>query len=307
MEVPLSYQEYGHASLAHLKASSTVILVHYGAADTTRRCLDSLAIQEGASQSVIIADHGPGLPLGDHLQDHPSFHNFRILRRENLGFGAGCNAAAEAAFSAGAQWVWFLNNDAVLDAPVLTQLLEIAQQYPLVDLWGTTQKDGDRNIGADKLPRWFPTPSFSTQNMVGLPKGCRQLGARETLSGASVLVSRAAWERMGPWPEWCFLYWEDVAWCLKAHEAGIPMVMTDLEIIHSRNTTTGHHSPMTTYYGVRNGLLLHSDLWPEKEWQRWRQAAHLMQKRLIQGNWHMLRPTFLGILDARKGLRFKAR
>jgi GT2 family glycosyltransferase len=307
MEDHSCYQEIGAASLAHSESQAAVALVHFGAADTTRKCLDSLSIHEGAAQRVVIADHGPGLPLLEQLRDHATFQNLHLLRRENLGFGSGCNAAAGTAFSAGAEWVWFLNNDATLDSPVLTHLLELARKNPLVGLWGTRQRDGERSIGADKLPKWFPTPSFSTQTVANLPPGCRQLGARETLSGASILVSREAWQRLGLWPEWCFLYWEDVAWCLKAHEIGIPMVLTDLEIRHPRNTSTGHHSPLTTYYGVRNGFLLHSELWPQRKGQRIRQAVHLLQKRFSQGNWRMLGPTLQGILDARKGLRFKTR
>ena len=307
MEEHSSYQESGAASLAHFTVPAVVILVHYGAAETTRGCLDSLALHEAIVPPVVIADHGPGRALLEQLQDHATCPTLQILRRENHGFGAGCNAAAAEAFTHGAQWVWFLNNDARLEAPILTRLLDLAQRSPLVGLWGTGQRDGDCRVGADQLPGWFPTPSFTTPSLADLPPGCRQLGARETLSGASILVSRAAWERLGPWPEWCFLYWEDVAWCLKAHAAGIPMVMTDLEVSHARNTTTGRHSPLTTYYGARNGLLLHTDLWPQRRWQRYRQALHLLQKRLFQGNWRMLGPTLQGILDARKGLRFKTR
>ncbi len=305
MEEHSFYQENGVASLAHFAVPSVVILVHYGAVDTTRKCLDSLAIHEGAAQPAVISDHGPGLPLTEQLRDHSSFQNLRILRRENLGFGSGCNAAAEVAFSAGARWVWFLNNDATLDSPVLSRLMEWAVAFPQVGLWGTHQLDGGRSLGPDPLPDWFPTPVFAAPRIEGLPTGCRQLEARLTLSGASILVSKDAWERMGPWPEWCFLYWEDVAWCLKAHEIGIPMVMTDLAIVHPRNTTTGHHSPLTTYYGVRNSLLLHEEHWPARKCQRIRQACHLLQKRFFQGRWRMLSPTVKGVLDARKGIRFR--
>ena len=307
MEAHSCYQETGSASRAHSGVPVAVVLVHFGAVDTTRKCLDSLAIHEDPAQPVVIADQGPGRPLLEQLGDHASFPNLRLLRRENLGFGSGCNAAAEAAFTAGAQWVWFLNNDATLDSPVLTHLLALARNSPAVGVWGTRQRDGDRSVGADKLPRWFPTPTFASPVVADLPPGCCQLDARETLSGASILVSREAWRRIGPLPEWCFLYWEDVAWCLKAHAVGIPMVLTDLEIRHPRNTTTGHHSPLTTYYGVRNGFLLHAELWPRRKGQRLRQALHLLQKRFAQGNWRMLGPTLQGILDARKGLRFKTR
>jgi len=282
-----------------------VVLVHFGDPATTLRCLDALARTEEPPPPVVIADHGPGTPLEQFLENRPSWGPLLILRRENLGFGAGCNAAAEAAFRAGAGWVWFLNNDATLDSPVLARLLDLAGRHPQVGLWGTLQRDGDRLIGVDKLPDWYPTLRSNTPDLEGLPPGCHQLGPRETLSGASLLVSRETWRRLGPWPEWCFLYWEDVAWCLSAHERGIPMVMSELAIRHPRNTATGHHSPTTTYYGVRNSLLLHADRWPDQGWRRWSQAVHLLQKRFFQGNWRMLPPTLRGIRHARQGLRFK--
>jgi len=305
MEDPPCYQGNEAPSWPDLEGKAAVVLVHFGDPATTLRCLDSLARSEGTPPAVVVADHGPGTPLNGFLGERTSSSTVLILRRENLGFGAGCNAAAAAAFRAGAGWVWFLNNDATLASPVLSQLLVLAGKHPQVGIWGTLQRDGGRRIGTDQLPDWYPTPLSATQALRDLPGGCHQLGPRETLSGASMLVSREAWNRLGPWPEWCFLYWEDVAWCLSAHELGIPMVMSELEIHHLRNTATGRHSPTTTYYGVRNSLLLHADRWPQRAGLRWRQAAHLLQKRFFQGNWRMLAPTLRGIRDARKGLRFR--
>jgi len=283
-------------------AETAIILVHYGDAGVTRRCLESLARHEPAPHRLFIADHGPARGLAEALAGaHP---HVRILERENLGFASGCNAAAEAAFREGCGRVWFLNNDAVLEGPVLTGLLEAARIHPEVALWGTFQRDGQKRTGLDSLPRWFPDPPGSGAPRVeGLPATFHQLGTRETLSGASILVERRHWDALGPWPEWCFLYWEDVAWCLEAHAKGLPLVMTDLEVAHRCNTATGHHSPLATYYGVRNGLLLHRDLWPEKSRQRFLQGLHLLQKRLFQGNWAMLAPTLRGLRDAGRDLR----
>jgi GT2 family glycosyltransferase len=305
MEDRSGYQVGSGQASAGDSPREVVILVHYGDPGVTLDCLKSIAAQEGQTYSVVIVDHGPGDPLAKVLADSGLTLSIRVLRQENLGFGPGCNLGASTAFGEGADWVWFLNPDARLESPVLSRLLDYARQAPEVGLWGTQQRDGNRLVGSDTLPRWFPTPRCAAPSRPMLPAACKQLEARETLSGASILVSRAAWERIGPMPDWCFLYWEDTAWCLKAHETGIPLVMTDLEITHRRNTTTGRHSALNTYYGVRNGLLLHRDQWPENQAQRTRQAFHLLQKRFFQGHWGMLGPTLRGIRDARKGIRFR--
>jgi GT2 family glycosyltransferase len=277
---------------------AAIVLVHYGDPALTQRCLDSLAAIETTPHRVFIADHGPGR-LADALKtSHPSAI---VLERANLGFAAGCNAAAQAAFEAGCRWIWLLNNDATLAKPTLAPLLEQAQKAP--GLWGTFQLDGERKIGADHLPRWFPELPTAAKTTFPLPEGCRQLDARETLSGASILLSKETWETLGPLPEWCFLYWEDTTWCLRAHQLGIPLFMSDLHIVHPRGTTTGRHSPLTTYYGVRNMLLLHAERWPEATGARRKQAFHLLQKRLFQARLGMLRPTLQGIRDAGRGVR----
>lgn len=284
--------------------TAAVVLVHYGDPAVTKRCVTSLAAEESQPHRIYIADHDPGTRLEEALADiHPEV---RILPRENLGFGPGCNAAAELAIREGARWLWFLNNDATIQGPVLGRLIEYSRTHPEVGLWGTLQVDGDRRIGPDRIPHWFGTPpGIPAPAPLSLAPGLQRLGPGETLSGASILVTRSAWEHLGPWPEWCFLYWEDVIWGLRAHQKGIPAVMTELAVIHRRNTTVGRHSSLSTYYGVRNELLLHTDLWPSRRRARLLHGLHILQKRLFQGNWGMLGPALRGICDAGKGLRGK--
>lgn len=254
--------------------------------------------------SIVITDHGPGRPLAEGIPASCAGSGLVILRSANRGFGSGCNLAADRAFEDGADWVWFLNNDATIQVPVFSRLMEMAQGFPEVGLWGTHQRDGLRLLGTDRLPRWFPPPTASIRNLDLLPDGCLQLDAHETLSGASILISRQTWASLGHWPEWCFLYHEDVAWCLKAHSLGIPVVLTPLEVLHIPSTNTGRRSPLTTYYGVRNSLLLHAEHWPTRKAARLRHSIHLLQKRFFQGRWWLLGPTLMGIVDAFRGKRF---
>lgn len=280
------------------------MLVHYGDPGITWRCVESIMSHEGAATPIIIIDHGPGRPLAESVPPSCPSPNLAIFPSVNRGFGSGCNLAAEKAFNSGADWVWFLNNDAVIQAPILSDLMKLARSFPEVGLWGTHQRNGSRALGADRLPRWFLPPVASLRILDSLPDGCRQLEAHETLSGASILISRQAWASLGHWPEWCFLYHEDVAWGLRAHKLGIPMVLTPLEILHTPSTNTGRRSPMTTYFGVRNSLLLHAEHWPGKRGVRLVQSIHLLQKRFFQGRWRQLGPTFRGIIDANRGKRF---
>ena len=272
--------------------AAAVVLVHYGPPELTLRCLASLGAREPEPHCVVVVDHGPGQGLAQALAGaHPGLTI--LANPTNPGFGAGCNQGAAHAFAAGAEAVWFLNNDATLEGPTLGPLLALARAFPEVALWGTPQRDGDRLVGADLQPPWCDPGRQGPP--LALPAGCRQLGARETLSGASILVTRRQWDLLGPWPEDLFLYLEDTVWCLRAHGLGLPLAMADLPVRHPRSSTTGRRSRLSIFYGVRNTLRVHRLLRPRARCQRCRLAFHLLQKRFFQGRWALLLHTWRGI------------
>ena len=275
-----------------------VVLVHYGDPEVTARCLGSLAGRETCPHRVVVVDHGPGDGLAKAVAGiHP--HLTLLPDPANPGFGPGCNRGATLALAEGAQGVWFLNNDAVLTAPVLGLLAGLARRHPGVALWGTRLREGDLLRGADTQS--FGSGGAPAPAVPSLPADCRVLGPRETLSGASIFLSRQAWDQLGPWPSDYFLYLEDTAWCMRAHRAGLAMAITGLEVEHVRSTTVGVRSRLAIFYGVRNQLRLHRELRPGASLQRLAKAAHLLQKRLFQGRWSLLAPTLMGLAAAFRG------
>lgn len=288
-----------HTSDPQREAPLAVILVHYGPPDATRRCVEALAQHESCPHAVVVVDHGPGDDLAAALVGcHPAV---RILTaHDNPGFGAGCNRGAALALAEGAEGLWFLNNDAVVAGPLLQELVELARLRPEVACWAHTQQDRGRLIGADAHPQWFatPLPAYAPP-----PPGCRFLGPRESLSGASLFLTREAWKALGPWPEDFFLYFEDAAYSHRAHALGRPLALLDRSVPHDRGTTTGRRSPLTVFYGVRNRLLLHQDLHPEAGLARLGMALDLLQKRFFQGRWGLLLPTWRGLWAAQANRR----
>ena len=275
-----------------------VILIHFGDPELTARCLRSLAERESCPHRAIVVDHGPHRGLAEALAGlHP--HLTILPDPANPGYGPGCNRGAAQALAEGAQGLWFLNNDVTLPGPVLADLAELARRHPAVALWGTHLRDGRILRGVDRQSfAWAqgPTPAVGP-----LPGGCQVLGPRETLCGASIYLSCQAWERLGPWPEDYFLYLEDTAWCMRAHRAGLPMVITGLVVDHVRSSTVGIRSRLAIFYGVRNQLRLHRELRPWAGPRRLLRAMHLLQKRFFQGRWGLLAPTLLGLAAAFMG------
>jgi GT2 family glycosyltransferase len=283
-----------HIPTTFEKPSLAVVTVHYGNPAPTRRCLQALALHETYRHRVIVVDHGPDKGLSEALVGlHP---DVTILSAHgNPGFGAGCNLGATTAFSEGAQGVWFLNNDAVVESSMLEELARLSQAHPEVAFWGHHQMEGAHRIGADSQPAWYAVPQ---PEHPAPPEGCRYLMSRESLSGASLFVSRQQWERIGAWPSDYFLYYEDAAYSLRAHRMGLAIALLDRAIRHERGTTTGRRSPLTIFYGVRNRLRLHRDLHPNGGMARLLMGLDLLQKRFFQFRWGLLKPTWDGLWAA---------
>lgn len=288
-----------HIPAAFERTSPAVVTVHYGDPGPTRRCVAALAGHESFPHRVIVVDHGPWPGLQADLDGlHP---NLTVLSaHENPGFGAGCNLGAAAAFAEGTAGVWFLNNDAVVETPMLEELTRLSREYPGVALWAHTQQEGARRLGADRQPAWY---AVSQPDFPPAPGGCRYLGPRESLSGASLYITRAQWERIGPWPADFFLYCEDAAYCHRAHRMGLPLALLERAILHERGTTTGRRSPLTVFYGVRNRLLLHRDIHPRRGTARFFMGLNLLQKRVFQFRWGLLKPTWDGLRAAARNRR----
>lgn len=282
---------------------AAVVLVHYGRPEVTRACLASLAQHETVPHTVVVVDHGPAPGLQGQLDGaHP---DLRILADlDNPGFAAGCNRGAAEAFDQGADAVWFLNNDARLAGPLLGVLQAQARRHPEVVLWGTHQLHGQRRLGCDRQPPWFARgASVAVEGL----QGGRALAPRESLSGASVFLTRAAWDRLGPWPDTYFLYYEDAAWCQRAHQQGLPMVLLDEAVLHDPGTTTGRHSALTLFYGTRNQLRLRFGGAGGSAPGILLAAAYLLQRRLFRGQFRALRPVLDGCLAAARGEQGRSR
>lgn len=279
-----------HSSEAILAPTFGVVIVHFGDPSLVKKCLESLARIETAPHVAVVVNHGPTPDLHGQLGDiHPNLHV--IERLDNPGFAAGCNTGAEQALRLGAQALWFLNPDCELKVPVLSRLAGLSESNSHVALWGTMQEEGERRYGADIHPAWL---GLGLKNRNPTPEGARLLTDRETLSGASVFISSRHWYELGPWPERYFLYWEDAGWCVRAHRLGLGIALVDLAVTHRRSAIIGRRSTLSTFYGMRNSLLLHAELHPDKIMGRWFLGLHALQKRVFRGQWRMLSATWQG-------------
>jgi GT2 family glycosyltransferase len=169
---------------------------------------------------------------------------------------------------------------------------------------------------ADPQGRWTnraPVLPASLRGMVRTVHG--RLQAVDFLSGFSLLVSREAFERAGPWDESFFHYFEDVEYSVRAATAGVELILDcSAPTRHWRASGLGKGSETEIYYFFRNRLLAgarvrrqHPLLVLLTADPRHGLLPLLSRRRILARDWAWLRGAWTGTLDGLRGRTGRAR
>lgn len=216
-----------------------VVIVAYESGEYLARAVASVASEPQVGR-VIVVDNGStdGAPEAV-ASAHP---NVAVIRAVNRGFAAGNNIGIAASDS---PWVLLLNPDAEMASGSLASLVAFASAHPQAAIVGpeVLNTDGSRQAGSRGL---FPTlPSVLALKALRIRqrlKGDRSLAPRaldaptrvDWITGAAMLVRRAATEAVGLLDDGFFLYYEDVDWCHRMADA-------DWEIWVEPSASVTHH------------------------------------------------------------------
>jgi hypothetical protein len=225
-----------------------VVVLDQGRPDDTAEAVTS-ALDARLEPRVVVVENGPGpapaLPPGVEM----------IRLSENRGYAAGMNAGVARLRSAGCDRFLLLNNDAVLEPGCLRRLAEGLEDPGLAALGPVVLRREDGRVesrGARFDPQW------GRQRLSGhgeWPERREGIADVEVVSGAVWMLSRAAFERVGPLEESYFFSFEEVDWCLRARGAGLRVgVALDARARHWGSRTLGQDSPTRLYYAARNHL-----------------------------------------------------
>jgi GT2 family glycosyltransferase len=245
-----------------------IVLDHGRAADAERAARS--ARQSSFDVRVLIVDNGCG--------EEAAPDGSRLRLAENRGFAGGMNAGIQRLSAEGCDAFLLLNNDAWLEPECVALLAEALQDPTLAAVGPVILREADGRVesrGVRTDLRWGWT------RLVGhgeLPPGGEGREWAQALSGAVMMVSRAALERVGPLDEAYFFALEDVDWCLRAADAGLRVaVVPRARAHHVGSQTIGRGSPDRLYYACRNQIRL-----VEKRRSR-RGVARALRRAMILG------------------------
>lgn len=226
-----------------------VVVLNWNGWQDTIGCLESLQRQDYPHVNVLVIDNGSTDGSVDHIRS--AMPTVELVRTgANLGFGGGCNAGIRLALARGADYVWLINSDAVVDPGALSALVRRAGQDPMLGAVGSVLYEAEP---PDRVQLWG---GGSVNLWLGRSRHRLSPGPLDFISGASVLLRRAALDGVGLFDEAnFFMYWEDTDLGFRMRRAGWRLaVAEDSRVWHKQSASLGRGSPVLDEYFTRSGV-----------------------------------------------------
>jgi GT2 family glycosyltransferase len=222
----------------------TIVIVSYNARVHLENCLRSLAAAPPAiPHDIVVVDNASADDSVAAVR--AGWPSVAVIgQRANTGFAAANNVGIRATRG---NLVLLLNNDTIVPAGAIDALVARLLEHPEAAVAGPRLIDGEGTPELSFGPMISPLGELRQKIVMGLHD--RRVGpvtrwvARETarerfvdwVSGACLLVRRAAAEQVGLLDERYFLYTEDVDFCAALRARGWTILFTPAaEVVHLR-------------------------------------------------------------------------
>ncbi len=230
---------------------SAVIVLHYGNPEITSRCISSIRASD-LVPDIILVDNDP-----IHRYLRPSELGLTYLPQEvNLGFAGGVNLGIRKAIKLGKEMVLLLNNDVEVAPKTVIRLL--VTSYLLSCLVGGIELALDKNgghmskvifAGGDLVWKELPVRLRLS------PTSHKQPYSTGFVRGSCMALSLKIVQSIGLMDVGFFAYGEDVDYCIRASQAGWPLMIDPRAQLWHRGSASCDVR-RRNYLMARNGVRL---------------------------------------------------
>lgn len=238
-----------------------ISILNWNKADETLDCLAALRKMkvDNGNVDILVIDNGSAPEDYVNLQQGIESGSEKILRVEtNLGFTGGHNLAMRLAMKENYDFIWLLNNDAVVQGDALEKLIYEISVDPRC---GAVSPVIYAENGIGHLNAWGATHDWRARNTAWMPSAAASMKLHETdpdhicLAGTAILFRVQAIREVGVLDERLFAYFDDNDIGTRLSRAGWrSKVVFDTGVIHGTRHLSAQ-PPYFFYLMFRNELI----------------------------------------------------
>ncbi|HAH86700.1 MAG: glycosyltransferase family 2 protein [Armatimonadota bacterium] len=225
-----------------MRPDISIIIVNWNTCELLRECLQSIyATAPPVDFEVLVVDNASSDGSADMVANE--FPDAVLMRSAtNTGFTTGNNIGIQ---KASGRYILLLNPDAELLPGSVQAMFDFAESHPdaavigpkLLNTDGSLQKNGRRFTRIYReLLAMVKLHKLAVTLVPEMEWGRRDFDTRaqvDEVSGACMLVRRAAIDKVGMLDERFFMYYEEVDWCRRFKDAGFTVwYLPEAEVIH---------------------------------------------------------------------------
>jgi GT2 family glycosyltransferase len=277
------------------KTGAFVVLVNWNGWQDTIECLTSLQTLDYEDWKALVIDNGS---TDDSLQRiRTKFPRVEIIELgRNLGFAAGCNAGIRLALGRGAEYIWLLNNDTLVDPKALRAMVDRAEADPKIGAVGSViyfmeEPQRLQAWGGGYVSFWLG----GSRRFVN-PVNDEKL---QYITGTSLLLRRSALEMVGLLDEGFFMYWEDTDYCFRLRGSGWSLAVAEKsKLWHKESASVTNRSARKDTLSFRSAVRFFERYSPVPFVSVWVGMGLRLGQRAVRGDWKMVRAIWEGFRQA---------
>jgi GT2 family glycosyltransferase len=244
-----------------------VVIVNWNGHADTIACLESLGAAVPPPVHIVVVDNastdGSMTALERWRAARPAGPPPVTLlgSTRNRGYAGAANVGlARLAADPALTHFLLLNNDTTVEPALFARLAEAVAVVPEGAILGPTIFAAEE--GPSLREAWYAGGYFVPLRALVVHRHVVSSDSRpvptEFVTGCAMLISRRAWEALGPLPECYFMYLEDAEYCARATAQGLPVLYAPAAVVrHAVGATVDRlvPSPVTEGWVARNRVL----------------------------------------------------
>lgn len=237
-----------------------IIILNWNGLKDTLECLDSVYRLDYPDYEVIVVDN---CSSDDSVETiHRKFPRVVLIENSmNLGYTGGNNVGIRRALELGADYVWLLNNDTVVEPDTLSKLVDEAESSPETGLVSPVVHFYD---SPEKVQSIGTYADFRNHELIHIndPHELNYEWVKRNLMlwGTALFIKRSVIEAVGYLSAEYFAYHEDCDYSLRVLRAKFrTAVRLDARVFHKDSQSTGKRSPIQVFLRTRNAYFLWMD------------------------------------------------
>lgn len=231
-----------------------VVILNYNGGKVLNNCINSVFQSNYPNFQIVIVDNNSTDASFENARlRYPQIHF--IKNPENFGFAKGNNIGIRFALEKFADFIFILNNDAIIKSDTIFKLIKRAKSLAKPAILSPLIFDKKNSIwfSGGKI-NWLKMKAFHHNDKLQKKK----FPNTDYLTGCAMLIDAAIFKKVGLFNEKYFLYYEDADFSYRATSNGFVLFIdTDIKIQHLEQSNTENKNKL--YWLVLSGLIFFTD------------------------------------------------